>query len=97
MAQAGQYNYGRCMKRGDSQAAYLACAEFIKTAMSAVYLLNEAYMPYYKWIFRGAEAGFLCCQGEVRLLAELTQIHRPDGKRWWKGTDDRAHLHCSGA
>ena len=20
--------------------------------------------------------------------------HRPDGKRWSKGTDDRAHLHC---
>ncbi|MEI3503586.1 MAG: DUF4037 domain-containing protein [Anaerovoracaceae bacterium] len=34
MAQAGQYNYGRCMKRGDSQAAYLACGEFIRTAMS---------------------------------------------------------------
>lgn len=73
MAQAGQYNYGRCMKRGDSQAAYLACAEFVKTAMSAVYLLNEAYMPYYKWIFRGAER-FPVLQEEVRLLAELTQI-----------------------
>lgn len=73
MAQAGQYNYGRCMKRGDSQAAYLACAEFVKTAMSAVYLLNEAYMPYYKWIFRGAER-FSVLQEEVRLLAELTQI-----------------------
>ena len=78
MAQAGQYNYGRCMKRGDSQAAYLACAEFVKTAMSAIYLLNEAYMPYYKWMFRGA-AQFTVLQDAVQLLAELTQISdRPE-------------------
>ena len=37
MAQAGQYNYGRCMKRGDSQAAYLACGEFIRTSRSIIY------------------------------------------------------------
>lgn len=73
MAQAGQYNYGRCMKRGDSQAAYLACSEFVKTAMSAIYLLNEAYMPYYKWIFRGAE-NFRILKTAAELLAELTHI-----------------------
>ncbi len=78
MAQAGQYNYGRCMKRGDSQAAYLACAEFVRTAMSAIYLLNEAYIPYYKWMFRGA-AHFTVLQDAVQLLAELTQItDRPE-------------------
>ena len=73
MAQAGQYNYGRCMKRGDSQAAYLACGEFIRTAMSVVYLLNEAYMPYYKWMFRGAR-DFRILNDEVDLMAEMTQI-----------------------
>lgn len=55
MAQAGQYNYPRCIKRGERQAAYLACAEFIKAALSAVYLLNRRYMPFYKWSFRGAQ------------------------------------------
>lgn len=53
MAQSGQYNYPRCMKRGDSCGAYLACGEFVKTALSAIYLLNEAYMPFYKWAFKG--------------------------------------------
>ncbi|QHI73341.1 DUF4037 domain-containing protein [Aminipila terrae] len=53
MSQAGQYNYGRCMKRGEFAAAYLACSEFIKAAVSAVYLLNRKYMPFYKWMFRG--------------------------------------------
>lgn len=55
MAQSGQYNYSRCIKRGERQAAYLACAEFIKAALFAVYLLNRRYMPFYKWSFRGAE------------------------------------------
>ena len=55
MAQAGQYNYPRCIKRGERSAAYLACAEFIKAALSAVYLLNGRYMPFYKWSFRGTD------------------------------------------
>lgn len=73
MAQAGQYNYGRSMKRGDSQAAYFACAEFVKNAMSCIYLLNETYMPYYKWIFRGAQ-GFRIMRDTVGKLEELTMI-----------------------
>ncbi len=56
MAQAGQYNYPRCIKRGERSAAYLACSEFIKAALSAVYLLNRRYMPFYKWSFRGTES-----------------------------------------
>ena len=31
----------------------LALAEFLKTGMSMVYLLNKRYMPYYKWSHRG--------------------------------------------
>jgi tetratricopeptide (TPR) repeat protein len=52
MAQSGQYNYERCMKRGEISSAYIACSEFIKTTVSAVYLLNKKYMPYYKWMFK---------------------------------------------
>lgn len=55
MAQAGQYNYPRCIKREDAVAAQLAMAEFIKAAISMVYLLNRAYTPFYKWMFRGLE------------------------------------------
>lgn len=55
MSQTGQYNYGRCMKRGDQAAAYLSCGEFIRTSVSMVYLLNRKYMPFYKWMFRGME------------------------------------------
>lgn len=53
MAQSGQYNYGRCMCRGDTVAASLALNEFVRQAMSMLYLLNRRYAPYYKWMFRG--------------------------------------------
>ncbi len=54
MAQSGQYNYVRSSKRGDYGSAYLACAEFVKAALSCIFLLNRQYAPFYKWIFRAA-------------------------------------------
>lgn len=56
MAQAGQYNYMRCLKHGEPEAAQLACNEFVSAAMKAVFLLKGKYMPYYKWSFRGLRA-----------------------------------------
>lgn len=55
MAQAGQYNYVRCMERKDEVAAYLALGIFLKNAVSALYLLKGCYMPFYKWAYRGLE------------------------------------------
>jgi len=53
MAQAGQYNFPRCLRRDEGVAARLALAEFTKAAMSAAYLLSRRYAPYYKWMHRG--------------------------------------------
>ncbi len=53
MAQAGQYNYRRCLSRGETGAAQLAIFEFVKHAISAIYLLNNRYEPFYKWAYRG--------------------------------------------
>ncbi len=53
MAQSGQYNYERCIKRGESGAAQLAIAEFVQAALKVIFLLNKKYIPYYKWVFRG--------------------------------------------
>jgi len=52
MAQSGQYNYARCLAHGEPEAAQLAAAEFVKSALSAVFLLAKRYQPYYKWAFR---------------------------------------------
>ena len=56
MAQAGQYNYTRCMKHGEHAAAQLAVFEFVKAAMQVIFLLNDRYEPYYKWSFRALRA-----------------------------------------
>ena len=55
MAKSGQYNYPRCVSRGEQVAARLALADFTKAAMSMAYLLERRYMPYYKWAHRGME------------------------------------------
>lgn len=60
MAQAGQYNYPRCVKRGEHTAVRLALADFAKAAMSMGYLLNRRYAPFYKWMHRGLR-GFPSC------------------------------------
>ena len=52
MGQSGQYNYERCVVRGETAAAQLAVAEFVKSTLHAVFLLNKKYLPYYKWSFR---------------------------------------------
>ncbi len=53
MAQSGQYNYPRCVSRGEYGASQLAIFEYVKHAISAIYLLNNAYEPFYKWAYRG--------------------------------------------
>ncbi len=56
IAQSGQYNYARCMAHGQKGAAAWALQEFVRHGVHGVYLLNRAYMPYYKWAFKGMEA-----------------------------------------
>ncbi len=53
MSQSGQYNYARCLKRGDDVSAYFALSVFMQNAISAIYLLRGKYMPFYKWSFFG--------------------------------------------
>ena len=63
MGQTGQYNYGRCMTRGDIAAAQLSVNEFVKHSLHVIFLLNKKYMPYYKWTFRALK--------ELPVLSEL--------------------------
>lgn len=72
MAQAGQYNYPRCAARKEPVAAELALAEFMKSGMSMIYLLNRRYAPFYKWMHRGL--GTLPRLAETgELFARLTE------------------------
>ena len=51
----GQYNFSRCMRRGEFYAAQYAETKFCADAMSMVFLLNRRYAPFYKWIHRALE------------------------------------------
>ena len=51
-AQAGQYNFPRCIAHGEPAGAQLAMVEFVRHAIAVIFLLNDAYLPYYKWQFR---------------------------------------------
>lgn len=55
-AQAGQYNYPRCLAHGEPAAAQLAVGEYVRHAIAVIFLLNERYLPYYKWQFRALRA-----------------------------------------
>ncbi len=65
IAQAGQYNYPRCLKRSEPVAASLALAEFITATVSLIFLLNRRYRPFYKWMHRAL--------GEMPRLGTLAQ------------------------
>ena len=63
MSQAGQYNYERTAKRKDYASTGVCVYEYVKNAIAAIYLLNNEYMPYYKWQLRGLK--------ELDVLSEL--------------------------
>ncbi|MEW6077283.1 MAG: DUF4037 domain-containing protein [Thermodesulfobacteriota bacterium] len=54
IGQSGQYNYPRCVKRGDVFGARYAMTKFCADYFSAVFLLNKRYLPFYKWVGRAA-------------------------------------------
>ena len=67
-AQAGQYNYLRCIRHGETGAAQMAVFTFVKSAMQVIFLLNRRYQPYYKWSFRALRA-----MPKLSLEAELLE------------------------
>ncbi len=79
MGQAGQYNYPRCLKHGETAAAQMAVFEFVKSAMSVVFLLNRRYQPYYKWGFRA-----------MRELPRLSDLAGPLERLMTTGSDGEA-------
>ena len=85
LAQAGQYNYARCMRRGDTTAASFALWEFLRETVHIEYLLHRAYMPYYKWAWRGMER--LSGARELQRRTEVLAKERPEICYW---QNDRA-------
>ena len=79
MAQAGQYNLLRSLRRGETATCMLAAARFSEQAISMIFLLNRRYMPFYKWAHRGV--------GELPVLGRETAdcVTRLAGLDWTLG------------
>lgn len=69
MAQAGQYNFIRCIRHGENAAAQMAAFEFVRSGMEVIFLLNRVYQPYYKWGFHALRE-----LPSLALLAELFEF-----------------------
>lgn len=55
MAQTGQYNLARSLKRGEFFAARYCELQFCHDLLSMVFLLNRRYPPFYKWLHRAVK------------------------------------------
>jgi hypothetical protein len=75
IGQAGQYNFPRCVKRGEFYAAQHSETKFCADAMALVFLLNRRYAPFYKWIHRAIRE--LPCLGRTMYesISNLVKEH----------------------
>lgn len=55
IGQAGQYNFPRCVQRGEIFSAQYAETKFCADVISVVFLLNRRYTPFYKWMHRAVK------------------------------------------
>jgi hypothetical protein len=56
IAQSGQYNLGRCLRRGDQFAVRYSETKFCIDVISLIFLLNRRYTPFYKWMSKALVA-----------------------------------------
>jgi hypothetical protein len=76
MAQSGQYNYPRSIKRKEFVAARLAEAEFIDSTISMIYLINRRYKPFYKWMHKGMKDLSILGKTIYELLEQLVSFRK---------------------
>lgn len=92
MEQSGLYNYPRLITRGETAAAQLAIAEFAKSAINAIFLINRRYVPYYKWTFRALREldilSYLHTDLEYLISSPNTQVESENKLRTLNGITD---------
>jgi len=74
MAQSGQYNYLRCMKRNEIVAARLAETEFINETIHMIFLLNKKYKLFYKWMPKALKGLKILSEKTYFLIEELVKL-----------------------
>ena len=70
IAQAGQYNFSRCLSHGEKGAAVLALTRFAEKYIEAAFLISGKHCPYYKWSLRAMKAlpRFCDCAEKLDML-----------------------------
>ena len=81
MAQMGQANYPREMARKDYVTAEICIAKYMEDTLHCIFLLNDQYAPYYKWLLTGSK--------DLEILPEVGDMLRaladtPDQREFWK-------------
>lgn len=74
LAQTGQYNLERCIRREAFVSAATTCAKFVEEAIWLVFLLNRTYKPYYKWEYPAMRRLPWLADAVGPLLEELTDL-----------------------
>ena len=80
LAQTGQYNFLRSMKRGELFAAEYSVTKFGADAIALVFLLNRRYAPFYKWLHRAVRDLPILGAAVHELVARLMQAASTDEK-----------------
>lgn len=55
IAQTGQYNFARSVRRQECFSMAFSAVKFCTDAMMLVFLLNRRYAPFYKWMHRAVK------------------------------------------
>lgn len=74
IAQSGQYNLPRSLKRRQYVAASHALDEFVTHFCLLIYLINKTYKPYYKWEHEGLKKLPVLGQVTYREMEKLVLV-----------------------
>ena len=81
IAQSGQYNFERSLKRRDLFSARYSELKFCSDVLSLLFLLNRRYTPFYKWMHRAARELPLLGEQMHAMILKLISEEKMDRKK----------------
>ena len=78
IAQSGQYNFMRCVRREEYVAAQYVETKFCADTISLTFMLNKEYKPFYKWMHRAMRRLPVLGEAVHDLLLEIVNTHEAD-------------------
>ena len=85
-AQAAQYNYSRCLERGDELTARIMLMDGVREAMKLKHYIEKKYPPHDKWLKRSMED----LEGGKELIGCLEKLLASDAG--WSGGSRQEQL-----